>query len=38
LADLIADIKHFCRQNEIDFDDLLRRANSYFADEVHGIE
>jgi hypothetical protein len=38
LADMLADIKHFCRQNKIDFDDLLRRANNYFADELHGIE
>jgi hypothetical protein len=36
LADMLADIKHFCRQNKIDFDDLLRRANNYFADELHG--
>jgi hypothetical protein len=36
LADLIADIMHFCTQQEIDFDVLLRRANNYFADELHG--
>jgi hypothetical protein len=36
LADLIADIMHFCKQKDLDFDDLLRRANGYFAAEVQG--
>jgi hypothetical protein len=33
LADLLADIRHYCRAKQIDFDDLLRRANNYFTDE-----
>lgn len=37
LADLIADVQHFCQEKKIDFDDLLRRANNYFADELQGV-
>lgn len=36
LADLIADIQHYCDQRDINFDDLLRRANGHFADELQG--
>lgn len=36
LADLIADIQHFCQQKDIDFDEVLRRANGHFAAELHG--
>jgi hypothetical protein len=36
LADLIADIMHFCQQKKLDFDDLLRRASNYFDDEHDG--
>lgn len=38
LADLIADIMHFCQEKFIDFNGILRRANGYFADERHGSD
>lgn len=34
LSDMLADIRHFCRQKDIDFGVVLFRANNYFADEL----
>lgn len=34
ICDLLADIKHFCHVNNIDFEDALRRANNHFYEEL----
>ena len=34
LSDLLADVQHFCQQKNINFDDLLRRADGHFAAET----
>ena len=34
LSDMLADIQHFCQQKDIDFDEVLRRANGHFAAEL----
>jgi len=33
-AEIIADVIHFCRVNDIDFDDQLRKAHGYAEHEV----
>jgi hypothetical protein len=33
VSDLIADVLHFCKKEQIDFYDLLERAQEHFADE-----
>jgi hypothetical protein len=37
LSDLLAEIRHFCRQNDIDFGSVLFRANNYYADELESV-
>jgi hypothetical protein len=37
LADMLADIRHYCRQKDIDFGTILFRANNYYADELESI-
>lgn len=38
LSDMLADIQHFCQQRDIDFDEILGRANNHFAAEFQGID
>ncbi len=34
VCDLLADLMHYCRLNDIDFEDELRRGRVHFEEEV----
>jgi len=36
LADLLADLAHWCDYNDTDFESELRKAASHYADETDG--
>jgi hypothetical protein len=37
ILDHLADIMHLCRQNGLDFEDLLRRGRNHHGDEAAGV-
>jgi uncharacterized protein YqiB (DUF1249 family) len=34
MVDFLADLRHYCHQNYIDFEDCLRTAEGHFNEEV----
>ena len=38
VSDFLTDLMHFCRQNDLDFDDLQYRAWRHFERDVHEEE
>jgi|SRR5580765_949921 len=38
VTDILADLKHYCKRREIDFDNQLRIANDHFQCEQNGVD